>query len=121
MPRHLLAALCVSMICLAPAASAQDAAPSHARHARNARFMSGRTLADRSSAAAALDAAKHQSQAMLAEPRLSPLSAAWTAVGPNQVASTEFGNVTGRVTAIAIDPADATGNTVYIGTTGGGV
>ena len=58
---------------------------------------------------------------MLAEPRSSTLTAAWTSVGPNQVASAEFGNVTGRVTAIAIDPADSTGNTVYVGTTGGGV
>jgi hypothetical protein len=58
---------------------------------------------------------------MLAEPRSSTLSAAWTPVGPNQVASAEFGNVTGRVTAIAIDPADTTGNTIYVGTTGGGV
>jgi hypothetical protein len=38
-----------------------------------------------------------------------------------QVASQNYGNVTGRVTAVAIDPADATGNTVYLGTTGGGV
>ena len=38
-----------------------------------------------------------------------------------QVASQSYGNVTGRVTAIAIDPADATGNTVYVGATGGGV
>jgi hypothetical protein len=42
-------------------------------------------------------------------------------VGPIQVASQSYGNVTGRVTAIAIDPADTTGNTVYLGTTGGGV
>ncbi len=32
-----------------------------------------------------------------------------------------YGKVTGRVTAIAIDSADATGNTVYVGTTGGGL
>ncbi len=32
-----------------------------------------------------------------------------------------FGKVTGRVTSVAIDPADATGNTVYVGTTGGGL
>jgi len=37
------------------------------------------------------------------------------------VASQSFGNVTGRITAIVVDPADATGNTVYLGTTGGGV
>jgi hypothetical protein len=50
-----------------------------------------------------------------------PLNAGWQAVGPAQVASQRYGNVAGRVTAVAIDPADATGNTVYLGTTGGGV
>ena len=54
-------------------------------------------------------------------PPASNLSAAWQPVGPNQVASLSYGNVTGRVTAIAIDPADPSGNTVYLGTTGGGV
>ncbi len=50
-----------------------------------------------------------------------PLNAAWQSVGPARIASQSYGNVTGRVTSIAIDPADATGNTVYVGTTGGGV
>jgi hypothetical protein len=59
--------------------------------------------------------------AQQANPHLNPLNAAWQSVGPNQIASQRFGNVTGRVTAIAIDPADASGNTVYLGTTGGGV
>src|SRR5260370_657695 len=49
------------------------------------------------------------------------LIAPWQQIGPTQVASIAYGNVTGRVTAIAIDPADTTGNTVYLGTTGGGV
>ena len=48
----------------------------------------------------------------------SSLNAPWRAVGPAQIASQSYGNVTGRVTAIAIDPADASGNTVYLGTTG---
>jgi hypothetical protein len=52
---------------------------------------------------------------------VNPLSAAWTSVGPGQVASQSYGDVTGRVASVAIDPADATGNTVYLGTTGGGV
>jgi hypothetical protein len=56
-----------------------------------------------------------------ARPMTSPLNAVWTAVGPAQVASQRYGLVTGRVTAVAIDPADASGNTVYLGTTGGGV
>ena len=59
--------------------------------------------------------------AQQANPHLNPLNTAWQSVGPNQIASQRFGNVTGRVTAIAIDPADASGNTVYVGTTGGGV
>ena len=57
----------------------------------------------------------------LGKAAINPLDAAWTAVGPAQIASQRYGTVTGRVTAIAIDPADATGNTVYLGTTGGGV
>jgi hypothetical protein len=59
--------------------------------------------------------------AQTAQPKNNPLNVAWTAVGPGQVASQRYGLVTGRVTAVAIDPADASGNTVYLGTTGGGV
>ncbi len=56
-----------------------------------------------------------------ARPQLSSLSAAWLAVGPGQVASLAYGKISGRVSSIAIDPEDVTGNTVYLGTTGGGV
>jgi hypothetical protein len=96
-------------------------APATLRAARTARFLNGRTIPATGAAAAALDAARRQHLAMLASPRSSLLTAPWTAVGPAQVVTQEFGNVTGRVTAIAIDPSDATGNTVYLGTTGGGV
>ena len=72
-----------------------------------------------------MDAARQQHAAMLAQQRasaeLSSLSAPWQPVGPNQVASIAYGKVTGRITGIAVDPADSTGNTVYVGTTGGGV
>lgn len=72
-----------------------------------------------------MDKARSQHLAMLRQqallPQISGLNAAWQPIGPNQVASIAYGNVTGRVTAIAIDPADATGNTVYLGATGGGV
>ncbi|NYF50096.1 choice-of-anchor D domain-containing protein [Tunturiibacter gelidoferens] len=92
---------------------------------RSRRFLGGRTLAGDEPAAQAMDAARQKHAGMLVEqaasPQLSSLSAPWQAVGPNQVASIAYGNVTGRVTAIAIDPADPTGNTVYLGTTGGGV
>lgn len=52
-------------------------------------------------------------------------SPSWTALGPDpipngQTIGTEVA-VSGRVTAIAIDPTDATGNTVYVGTAQGGV
>ncbi len=46
----------------------------------------------------------------------------WTALGPQPTSNTMFyGNVSGRVTALAVDPCDATGNTVYAGGADGGV
>ena len=70
-------------------------------------------------------AARRQHAAMLvhqaAESLSSSLNAAWQPLGPNQIGTIDYGSVTGRVTAIAIDPTDPTGNTVYLGTTGGGV
>jgi hypothetical protein len=107
----------------------QETVPARISPALRAR----RFLAGRAGGAAALDAARREHMAMLqaqvagvdsrarVSPRLNPLSASWTAVGPARVASQSYGDVTGRVTSVAIDPADATGNTVYLGTTGGGV
>ncbi len=72
-----------------------------------------------------MEAARKQHIDMLTAQALSPsissLNAPWQSIGPASVASIDYGNVTGRVTAIAIDPADTSGNTVYLGTTGGGV
>jgi hypothetical protein len=48
-------------------------------------------------------------------------TATWQALGPAAVQTPEFGLVTGRVSALALDPSDATGNRLYLGTTGGGV
>jgi hypothetical protein len=45
----------------------------------------------------------------------------WQQVGPAQVVTSAYGAVTGRVTSIAADPSDPTGNTVYVGTASGGV
>jgi len=45
----------------------------------------------------------------------------WQSVGPDAVLTPDFGLVTGRISSIAIDPSDSTGNHLYIGTTGGGV
>ncbi|QMV20339.1 choice-of-anchor D domain-containing protein [Granulicella sp. 5B5] len=49
------------------------------------------------------------------------LTAAWQPLGPSSIDSLTFGNLTGRITALAADPNDTTGNTLYVGTTGGGV
>jgi hypothetical protein len=48
-------------------------------------------------------------------------TATWLPLGPMAVQSQNFGLVTGRVSALALDPSDTTGNTLYVGTTGGGV
>ena len=45
----------------------------------------------------------------------------WHAVGPMQTLTSPYGAITGRISSIALDPADLSGNTAYLGTTGGGV
>ncbi|MFN2977394.1 beta strand repeat-containing protein [Terriglobus aquaticus] len=54
-------------------------------------------------------------------PTTTPLNTPWQSVGPMQVQTSAYGPVTGRVSSIAVDPSDSSGNTVYLGTTGGGV
>ncbi len=135
--RFLLVGFCLALVCPCGVGAQQNStvevgshdiattvvAPAHAIRAR--RFLGGRTLAGSVSAAKAMDIARRQHAAMMAQeaasPQLSSLGAPWQPVGPNQVASLSYGNVTGRVSAIAVDPTDASGNTVYVGTTGGGV
>lgn len=51
----------------------------------------------------------------------SPSTSVWEPLGPSGVLTQNFGLVTGRVSSIALDPADVTGNRVFVGTTGGGV
>jgi hypothetical protein len=59
----------------------------------------------------------------------SPTAASWTFLGPAPLLSNasgglgeqDYGPVSGRVTAIAVDPNDPTGNTVYVGGANGGV
>ncbi len=115
----LAAPVCAQTIPQSPALGSRDAA-----HARARRFLHGRTTRDATSPAVALDHARTQHLALptLAKPRAATsLSAAWQPVGPAQVLTPAFGPVTGRITALVIDPADSTGNTVYLGTSGGGV
>jgi hypothetical protein len=58
---------------------------------------------------------------MEAPPSQSVGTATWQAIGPLSVTSLSYGLVTGRVSALALDPSDLTGNRLYLGATGGGV
>jgi len=49
------------------------------------------------------------------------VSTAWSPIGPAPTSGGFFSPVTGRITAIAVDPTDATGNTVLIGGAQGGI
>jgi Abnormal spindle-like microcephaly-assoc'd, ASPM-SPD-2-Hydin len=49
------------------------------------------------------------------------LANTWQPLGPTAVQTPDYGLVTGRVAALALDPTDTTGNRLYLGTTGGGV
>ncbi len=56
----------------------------------------------------------------------SALTTAWLSLGPAPLQSNagtgqDYGLVTGRANAVAIDPADPTGNTVYVGRAFGGL
>lgn len=69
-----------------------------------------------------------QRAAAVAQPQVSLSTGSWISLGPMPLASDASGNgtqdygyVTGRATAVAIDPADPSGNTVYIGGAQGGI
>jgi photosystem II stability/assembly factor-like uncharacterized protein len=46
---------------------------------------------------------------------------AWTSIGPTPTTGGTFSPVTGRITTIAVDPSDTSGNTVLIGGAQGGI
>jgi len=52
---------------------------------------------------------------------ITPNATTWTPIGPQPTASSFFGNVSGRVNALAVDPCDQSGNTIYLGAAQGGV
>jgi hypothetical protein len=114
----------------APSQAPARSAPSATHRARQARFAAARAVAPARSGrtptpAEALTLARAQSQLLAADrtarPDSASLTAPWTPLGPSSLLSATYNNVTGRITAIALDPNDATGNTLYLGTTGGGV
>jgi hypothetical protein len=119
-----------------PETPVADADADHVQE-RAAWFLRGRVIPGKPSAELRHRAyqAKMQSRAArLAHARAAhadsaplPSSGTWTPLGPVPLASDASGGfqdyhqVSGRATAVAIDPADATGNTVYIGGAQGGV
>jgi hypothetical protein len=100
-----------------------------AQQRRSGRFLARRGVGPRRrysrNAAEMLAEARAQHRAMVVQRDTSgmstPLTAPWQSLGPAQVMTSAFGAVTGRVSSIASDPSDPTGNIVYVGTTGGGV
>lgn len=99
-------------------------------------FRKGREVKGQSAAAMRLHA--HQQKMAMRARQFADFSAkglteaattaAWVSLGPAPLASDAFQNgtqdyhdVSGRATAVAIDPSDITGNTVYIGGAYGGV
>ncbi len=101
-------------------------------------FLHGRTIPGKSAAELRHRAYQAKMQARTARlarahalhPDSQPAtpSSGWTPLGPEPLASDATGTgfqdyhqVAGRATAVAIDPADPTGNTIYIGGAQGGV
>jgi hypothetical protein len=62
-----------------------------------------------------------RADALRARPESTGGSAPWQPLGPAGVLTPNFGLVTGRVSSLALDPSDSTGNRLFVGTTGGGV
>ena len=50
----------------------------------------------------------------LVSPEFTAGQSVWQTLGPQNVLTPYYGAVTGRIASIAIDPSDATGNTIYI-------
>jgi hypothetical protein len=92
-----------------------------AQQVRSRAFVAARSPAQNARPALGLQRARAEHAAMQAQPRSANLTAAWQALGPVGLSSATFGTLTGRVSALAADPNDASGNTPYAGTTGGGV
>ncbi len=96
-----------------------------ARQELDARFLRARGLGP-ASTAQALTQARHQAALLRAAREAAPVrhnssTTVWQPAGPVQLATSAYGLVTGRISAVAVDPNDATGNTVYLGAVGGGV
>jgi hypothetical protein len=56
-----------------------------------------------------------------AAPLATTVTNTWSSIGPTPTTGGFYSPVTGRITAIAVDPSDSTGNTVLIGGAQGGI
>ena len=84
-------------------------------------FLAQRRTADGGTPALARENAQAQHTNLLSRNAIrahngssTSLTAPWQPLGPSSVHTQLYGNVTGRVTAIALDPNDTSGNTVYV-------
>src|SRR5271168_4830544 len=140
----LLVALPFSLLSIAQAQGAKKTVPetpiadadSDHEKERSEWFLRGRVIPGKSSSelryhayqAKMLARRARLGGAGLAHPNSQAPAGAWTPLGPVPLASDATGDgfqdyhqVSGRATAVAIDPADPTGNTLYIGGAQGGV
>lgn len=109
-----LAALACALAVTAPCQQPSPQPPSRVQHAR--RFLAQRGYPRASSfvqSAGLTLRAQSTNSASTTNP--------WQPVGPLAVSSFNYGLTSGRVTSLALDPSDATGNRLLVGTTGGGV
>jgi hypothetical protein len=130
---HRLKVLCATFSVLSVTANAQQARNPALGNEGLTKQRIARFLAERGIASSYPNPSRYgRSQAqMLAQARAqyrrqvqqstSATVPAWQPVGPAQVMTSAYQAVAGRVTSIAVDPSDTTGNTVYVGTASGGV
>lgn len=116
-------------VCLPHLAGAQQSAPMHRNQPPRVQ-MAKRFLRERrlehldgtgSNPAQARSLALRAHRAIRAVPQASASTPTWEPLGPTAVLTPSYGLVTGRIASIAFDPSDATGNTAYVATTGGGL
>src|SRR5579863_3539777 len=94
--------------------------------AREQWFRHGRTIPGRT--AAALRYRAYLQKLALRKKHVPGSNSVWTSLGPAPLASDatglgeqDYGWVSGRATAVTVDPSDASGNTVFVGGAYGGV
>ena len=96
-------------------ALAGPAAPSLADRLRLARAQQARLLRQEAPVA---NIARPPAHALT--PDIAATPGTWQSLGPVQVDTAAYGPVTGRITSLVADP-NSSGNTLYVGATGGGV